>query len=109
MTNYEAIYEKRFVRNLARYASMRVKIKRRVEKILENPYRNTEFLGDAIGKLNLIGCRSVRIDRNFRIIFVICEECRNIADCEYCFCEKCSDKSVVFLTVGPHDKSYAMH
>ena len=70
MSNYEAIYEKRFVRNLARYASMRVRIKRRVEKILEDPYRNTEFLGDAIGKLNLIGCRSVRIDRNFRIIFV---------------------------------------
>ncbi|MBW2570676.1 MAG: hypothetical protein JRE47_15260 [Deltaproteobacteria bacterium] len=109
MSNYEAIYEKRFVRNLDRYASMRVRIKRRVEKILEDPYHNTEFLGDATGKLNLIGCRSVRIDRNFRIIFVICEECLNIADCEYCFCEKLSDKSVVFLTVGPHDKSYAMH
>ena len=109
MSNYEAIYEKRFVRNLARYASIRVRIKRRVEKILEDPYHNTEFLGDATGKLNLIGCRSARIDRNFRIIFVICEECRNIADCEYCFCEKLSDKSVVFLSVGPHDKSYAMH
>ena len=39
---------------------------------------------------------------------VICEECFNIANCEYCFCEKLSDNSVVFLTVGPHDKSYAM-
>ncbi|RLC14435.1 MAG: hypothetical protein DRI57_14445 [Deltaproteobacteria bacterium] len=37
--------------------------------------------------LNLLGCRSARIDRNFRIIFVICEECRYIPECAFCFCE----------------------
>jgi len=41
MSNYEAIYEKRFVRNLARYASMRVRIKRRFE-------RNTQKIPIAI-------------------------------------------------------------
>ena len=108
MNNYQAVYEKQFIRNLKRYTSIRQNIKRRVERVLFDPYMNTEFLGDASGRLNLIGCRSARIDKNFRIIFVICEECRLISECEYCFCEGLSDNTVVFLTVGPHDKAYAM-
>jgi mRNA-degrading endonuclease RelE of RelBE toxin-antitoxin system len=76
--------------------------------VIEDPYAQTEFLGDVSGKLNLKGCRSARIDRNFRIIFVICEECRRIPRCEYCFCENLPDNTIVFLTVGPHDKAYAM-
>ena len=108
MSDYEAVYETLFVRNLRRYSSMRQPIKRRVDRVLADPYHNTERLGDASGKLNLIGCRSARVDRNFRIIFVICEECRNIQECEFCFCESLSDKAVVFLTVGPHDKAYAI-
>lgn len=108
MSNYDGVYEDRFVRNLRRYASIRQSVKRRIERILDNPYHNTEFLGDVSGKLNLAGCRTARIDRNFRIIFVICEECRNIRDCEFCFCENLPDETIVFLTVGPHDKAYAM-
>ena len=35
MSNYEAVYEELFVRNLRRYASIRKAIKRRVERVLE--------------------------------------------------------------------------
>jgi hypothetical protein len=56
----------------------------------------------------LRGCRSARVDRNFRVIYVVCEECRRISDCQFCFCEGLGDKTVVFLTVGPHDKAYAL-
>ncbi len=108
MSDYEAVYEELFTRNLRRYLSMRKSIKRRIDRVLTDPYHNTEFLGDVSGKLNLIGCRSTRVDRNFRVIFVICEECRNIQGCEFCFCENLPDKAVVFLTTGPHDKAYAM-
>lgn len=45
---------------------------------------------------------------NFRIVFVICEECRRVPECRFCFCEGLSDETVVFLTVGPHDRAYAM-
>ncbi len=106
MIDYEAAYEDLFVRNLRRYASIRKAIKRRVDRILDDPYLNTEALGDITGRLNLIGCRSARIDRNFRLIFVVCEECKKIDDCQYCFCDDLPDKTVVFLTVGPHDKAY---
>jgi len=108
VSDYKGVYEEKFIRNLRRYSSIRQNIKRRVERLLSNPYQNTEALNDASGKLNLQGCRSARVDRNFRIIFVICEECRNIPECEYCFCDDLPDKTVVFLTVGPHDRAYAI-
>ena len=107
MSNYSAKYEKQFTQNLYRYASLRQRIKRIIERVISAPY-NSEFLGDISGKLNLRGCRSVRIDRNFRIVFVICEECRHIPQCEYCFCQDLPDNTVVFLTVGPHDRAYAI-
>ncbi|MEA3361529.1 MAG: hypothetical protein U9R17_19270 [Thermodesulfobacteriota bacterium] len=108
MSDYEVAYEEIFVRNVRRYSSIRQNIKRRVEKVLSDPYQNTEDLVDFSGKLNLRGCRSARIDRNFRIIFVICEECRYIPECEYCFCDDLPDKTLIFLTVGPHDRAYAL-
>ncbi len=108
MNEYQDQYEQQFVENLQRYAAMRAQIKRRVARILSAPYENTEFLGDISGKLNLRGCRSARVDRSFRIIYVICEECRKINDCQFCFCDELDDKTVVFLTVGPHERAYGM-
>ncbi len=75
MNDYQAYYKDRFVRNLARYSSLQNRIQQKVEQILINPYDRTEKLGRVSGGLDLRGCRSSRIDRNFRIIFVICEEC----------------------------------
>jgi mRNA-degrading endonuclease RelE of RelBE toxin-antitoxin system len=108
VSEYTSVYEQKFVDNLRRYAAMRQRIKQRIDRVLDNPYHNTELLADASGKLDLRGCRSVRIDRNFRVIFVICEECRNIPACEFCFCDNLPDKTVVFLTVGPHERAYDM-
>lgn len=108
MSPYEAVYESLFLKSLNRYSSIRKNIKSRVDRVLSDPYHNTELLGDVSNKLNLAGCRSIRVDRNFRIIFVICEECRKIPKCEYCFCDGLEDQTVVFLTVGPHDKAYSI-
>jgi len=105
---HQAFYEDQFVRNLARYSSLRKRIRKRVGQILEDPYDRTEYLGKVAGGLDLRGCRSARIGRNFRVIFVICEECRSVKECQYCFCEDRTDETVVFLTVGPHDRAYMM-
>ncbi len=108
MSKYHAVYEEKFLENLRRYTAMRQRVKRRVERVLADPYKNTELLSDPSGRMNLRGCRSARIDRNFRIIFVVCEECRRVPECEFYFCEGLPDTTVVFLTVGPHDRAYAM-
>ena len=108
MNEYKPIFEATFVRNLRHYGALRKQIQRRVDRILATPYHNTELLADDPSGLNLVGCRSARVDRNFRIIFVICTECRQVPECEYCFCDARADQTVVFLTVGPHDQAYAM-
>lgn len=108
MNKFGAVYEKLFVSNLKKYSSLKDRIRKKAEKLLENPYYNTEALADDRRKLNLSGCRSARIDRNFRIIFVICEECRAVPYCEFCFCDNLPGNTVVFLTVGPHDSAYAI-
>jgi len=105
---YEARFTDTFADNLRRYASYRRQTQHRVDRILDDPYHNTESLANAAGGLNLKGCRSARIDRNFRIVFVICEECQRMEECEYCLCDDCPDKSVVFLTFGPHARAYSM-
>lgn len=46
MSDYGDIYEEQFTRNLLRYASLRQQIKRRVDRVLANPYAGTEFLSD---------------------------------------------------------------
>lgn len=108
MSKYTPFYSRKFSTNLQHYAAMRQPIKRRVERILQAPYHNTEALADSSRGVNLVGCRSARVDRNFRIVFVICEECRQILACEYCQCDDLADQTVVFLTVGPHDRAYTM-
>ena len=96
-----------FRKNLKRYRSMRKQIQRHVDQVLDDPYRNTERLGRVPGGLDLRGCRSIRVTRNF-ILFVICEECRRVPECRFCFCEGLLDETVVLLTVGPHKRAYAM-
>ena len=98
MNEYQAFYEDRFVQNLARYSNLRQRIRRKVEQIRRDPYTSTERLGRVAGGLDLRGCRSARVDRNFR----------HIKACQFCFCEGRDDETVVFLTVGPHDRAYAM-
>ena len=97
-----------FQKNLKRYQGMRMHIRRHVNQVLADPYQDTERLGKRTGGFDLRGCRSVRITRNFRIIFVICEECRRVPQCRFCFCEGLLDETVAFLTVGPHERAYAM-
>jgi len=108
MTTYRAEYTPLFEKNLKRYRSMRRQIRREIGRVLQDPYAGTERLGKVPGGKDLRGCRSIRVTRNFRIIFVICEECRRIPECKFCFCEGLPDETIIFLTVGPHERAYAV-
>jgi len=104
---YRPLYTSRFKKNYETFQNMQPRIDRIVAQVIEDPYIRTEQLTEK-GKLNLRGCRSARVGRNFRIIFVICEECMKEPDCEYCPCESLPPHTVVFLTVGPHERAYSM-
>lgn len=108
MSEFIPVFEDLYLAHSKRCASLRARVQKRVDLILSNPYQGTEQLDYPANGLNLLGCRSAHVGRNFRIIFVVCEECRREADCLYCFCKGRTDKTVVFLNFGPHDKAYAM-
>lgn len=103
MNEYVPVFEGLYRSNALRYAGLRERIKKRVDQILVAPYQGTEELGHPPGGMNLRGCRSAWVGRNFRIIFVVCEECRREPNCEFCFCEGRADRTVVFLNIGPHE------
>lgn len=78
---YQDTYLKPFIRNYKKFKSLQSRIDKKCVQVLKNPYTNTELLADAMHGLNLKGCRSIRVDRNVRIVFIVCEECRLINDC----------------------------
>ncbi len=95
---YEGFFTDDFRDGLRDLSSLRKQIRKKIDAILLDPYYNTELLGKGRWA-DLRGLRSKRVNRNIRIIFLICEETPH-PDCEH---EK---QRILFLTVGPHDKAY---
>ena len=104
-------YKPQFLKDVKQYSSIKKQIEKKIKTIIENPYYNSEPLGK-IDQYDLRGLRSKRIDRNFRIIFAICEECHKMFPedndkkvCEFCTPEF-SEKTIIFFTVKPHKTAY---
>ena len=111
--SYIPLYKPTFAKSIKKYQSIKKQIEKKVFSILEDPYYNTEKLTNKRGH-DLRGLRSKRIDLNFRIIFGICEECRDLQleDKNINICIDCSDeldgKTLIFLAVGPHEDAYGL-
>ncbi len=107
---YEPIFLQEFQRGLKKHSSIARQIKRRVDRILADPYYNSELLTKK--GVDLRGKRSARVTRNFRIIYAVCEECinRSFKARGYNDCPDCNktepDKVIIFFVVGPHEKAY---
>jgi Txe/YoeB family toxin of Txe-Axe toxin-antitoxin module len=107
---FNSKFKPQFLKDIKKYKSYKERIQKKVDSIINDPYYNSEMLENR-PNYNLFGLRSKRIDRNFRIIFAICEECRNLfseKDEKPCyFCDKdLSDKTIIFFCVQPHEKVY---
>ena len=108
---YRDLYTPRFSKNYHRYTNLQNRIDRTLQGILKHPYQKTEALQFKEGH-DLRGLRSARIGRNFRIIFTILEELKEIP-CEFrtlleSYLKEYPKETVVFLTVGPHEAAYRM-
>lgn len=107
---YRFEYTEAFDKDLKKYAGIRRRVARKVDNILENPFRGTELLTRK--RVDLRGKRSARVTRNFRIIFAVCEECisRGFKRKEYNDCTSCTkeeiDDIIVFFKLAPHEKAY---
>ena len=107
-------YKPQFAKDVKKYSSKKKQIEAKVKSIIEDPYNNSEPLEDRFG-YNLNGIRSKRIDRNFRILFAICEECKELfkntpdkKNCKYCEFDLLGlpVNTLIFYTVRPHKIVY---
>ena len=108
---YTPRYRQQFAKDVKKYSGMKKQIEKKVKAVLKDPYHNTEPLENRSG-YNLKGLRSKRIDRNFRIIFAICEECKKLfeSNSEENICKDCGselpENTIIFFVVRPHKIAY---
>lgn len=72
--------------------------------IIENPIPLSEPL-----KGNLRGYFSCPVRKNFLIVYLYCKICRKKGDAEVVLCrdgDDCTDETIKFVDLGPHDQSY---
>lgn len=95
---YEGLFTDDFIDGLRHFSGLKKQIRKKVDAILLDPYFNSEPLGKGRWA-DLRGLRSKRVNRNVRIIFLICEETPH-PDCAG------NGDRILFFVVGPHDQAY---
>lgn len=87
---------------------MAKRIEGRVQELLKEPYKAAE--AERL-KHELRGLRSARVDKRIRIIYRICEECRELGDGAYRPLDCCADpaaahdRTVNILCLSDHYES----
>ena len=106
MNHYKPYFTKEFNDRIQKYQSLKKQIASKVRQLLKDPYRAAKS-EQVVG--NLKGLRSSRVTRSMRIIYAICEECRQHGDqelvgCSSELCERMDNNVVIFLTFDVHEK-----
>lgn len=108
-------YTRRWIKNLKKYISLKNDVLSKVDKIIENPDLHTREMlqgKSSVRKLDLTGLRSAAVREKFRIIFVLCKDCKELGLKEQgiFFCEVCEEDEwiIKFLVFGSHDEAYDM-
>ena len=102
----EARFEADFLKAVKKHASIKKKVKKKVDMIIENPV----VFGEPL-KGNRQGFYSCPVKRNFIIIYLYCEVCRKKSDDVVVACSDCRetpDDTIKFVLLGPHDDAYAI-
>ncbi|MDI6791493.1 MAG: hypothetical protein QME81_01310 [bacterium] len=100
----EILFSDAFTESLKRYSSIKKAIKKKVDMIIEHPVA----LGEPL-KGNFRGYLSCPVRKNFLIIYLHCQACRKRGNNGIVLCSdcgKCSDNTIKFIDLGPHDQVY---
>ncbi len=98
------LFSDAFLKSLKKHSSIKKAIKTKVDMIIENPIA----LGEPL-KGNLRGYYSCPVKRNFLIVFLYCKSCRRRRDDGIVLCNDCatcSENTIKFIDLGPHDRVY---
>ena len=101
----KAVFSEAFVQSLKKHSSIKESIRKKTDLIMLDPVAFGEPL-----KGRFRGYNSCPVKRNFLIIYLYCRSCRAKCDDKTVLCHdclKCTDETVKFVDVGPHDETYA--
>ena len=98
------LFSDEFCKSVKKHSSIKKQVQKKVDMIIENPID----LGGPL-KGNFRGFYSCPVKKNFLIIFLYCDICRKKGDNQVVLCNdcsECSDDTIKFVALGPHDKTY---
>jgi mRNA-degrading endonuclease YafQ of YafQ-DinJ toxin-antitoxin module len=98
------VFSDEFVASLKKHSAIKETVRKKVDMIAANPLT----LGEPL-KGNFRGFYSCPVRRNFLIIFLHCSVCRKKGDDAIVLCAdcgECTDDTIKFIALGPHDKAY---
>jgi mRNA-degrading endonuclease YafQ of YafQ-DinJ toxin-antitoxin module len=98
------LFSESFLKSLKKHSTLKEEIKRKVDMIIGSPVT----LGEPL-KGNYRGFYSTPVKKNFLIIFLYCNSCRKKGDdkiIQCSDCQECSNATIKFIEMGPHDKVY---
>lgn len=98
------VFSDEFVASLGKHSAIKEAVRRKVDLIALSPVA----LGEPL-KGNFRGFYSCPVRRNFLIIFLYCATCRKKGDDGIVLCSDCpdcSDDTIKFVALGPHDETY---
>jgi mRNA-degrading endonuclease YafQ of YafQ-DinJ toxin-antitoxin module len=101
----KAVFSDAFARSLKKHGSIKEAIRKKVDLIMQDPVVFGEPLEG-----NFKGYYSCPIRKNFLVIYLYCRSCRSKGDDSIVLCHdcrQCSDDTVKFVDLGPHDEAYA--
>lgn len=98
------VFSDAFASAVRKYSSVKDTVRRKVDMIATSPIA----LGEPL-KGNFRGYYSCPVRRNFLIIFLYCAICRKKKDdaiVRCADCATCSDDTIKFVALGPHNEAY---
>lgn len=102
----ETKFETAFLKSVKKHASIKKRVQKKVDMIIENPIAMGEPL-----KRNWQGFYSCPVTRNFIIIYLYCAVCRKKGENAIVACSDCgdtSDDTLKFVLLSPHDDAYGI-
>ena len=100
----KVMFSESFVSSLQKHSAIMKDVRKKVDMICKHPVA----LGEPL-KGNLRGFYSCPVKRNFLVIFLYCALCRKKGDDAVVLCsdcKECSDETIRFAALGPHNSVY---
>lgn len=93
--SYNPVYTPTFQKQISKVdKTLKLRIKNCIDSLISDPWHHTEFMKGVRGR------RKARVANGERLVFVICEECRELGHIKYNRCNDCKSTPENTLVVA---------